>query len=63
MVDRGAAINNAALERLTYKHGGHKATISRKIEIDPKRQHILHRYASVPIFDKFDYEKKLEEAI
>jgi hypothetical protein len=23
----------------------------------------LHRYGSVPIFDKFDYEKKLEEAI
>jgi hypothetical protein len=23
----------------------------------------LHRYASVPIFDKFDYEQKLEEAI
>jgi len=63
LVDRSAAINQTALERLTYKYGGHKATVSRKIEIDSKKQHILHRYASVPIFDKFDYEQKLEEAI
>lgn len=60
---RAAAINHDALDRLTYKHGGHKPTLSRKLDLDTKKHHILHRYASVTIFDKFDYEKKLEEAI
>ena len=60
---RRAALDHQSLQRITFRHGGHKATVAQKLEIDQKRQHILHRYASVPIFDKFDYEKKLEEAI
>jgi uncharacterized membrane protein YfcA len=48
------------LSRLTYKNGGHKVQIGQKITIDTANKQIIHRYASVPIFDKFDYEKKLE---
>jgi hypothetical protein len=48
---------------LTYKNGGHKVQIGQKITIDTAKKQIIHRYASVPIFDKFDYEKKLEQAI
>lgn len=51
------------LSRLTYKNGGHKVQIGQKITIDTAKKQIIHRYASVPIFDKFDYEKKLEQAI
>lgn len=50
-----------ALERISLAKTGNKA--QKKIEIDHKRGQILHRYASVPIFDKFDYEQKLEMAI
>jgi hypothetical protein len=51
------------LSRLTYKNGGHKVQIGQKITIDTAKKQIIHRYASVPIFDKFDYEEKLEQAI
>lgn len=33
------------------------------MQFDHQTGRIVHRYASVPIFDKFDYEKKLENAI
>lgn len=46
---------------MTYKHGGQKVQLAQKIQMENKR--IVHRYASVPIFDRFDYEKKLEEGI
>jgi hypothetical protein len=51
------------LSRLTYKNGGQKAQIGQKITVDTTKNRIIHRYASVPISDKFDYEKKLEQAI
>ena len=51
------------LSRLTYKNGGQKVKIGQKITIDTAKKQIIHRYASVPIFDKFDYEEKLELAI
>lgn len=52
-----------ALERITMKKGGLPNQHKDKIHFDHKSGKIIHRYASVPIFDKFDYEKKLEEAI
>ena len=37
--------------------------IGQKITIDTEKKQIVHRYASVPIFDRFDYEEKLDLAI
>lgn len=53
----------AALERITMKAGGKPGAHKEKMHFDHKTGRIIHRYASVPIFDKFDYEQKLEQAI
>lgn len=53
----------AALERITMKAGAKPGAHKEKMHFDHKTGRIIHRYASVPIFDKFDYEQKLEQAI
>ena len=46
---------------MTCIKSGRLISLSDKIDVDHKRGGaFIHRYASVNIFDKYDYEKKLE---